>query len=288
MKGFATVEERIYVTDDKVDILSHPKRRDKIHILTLDPILAADVHERIHEDKRLKRCKVIRPHAVYIPSALEEIAQMAQDTVSSRLLIFDVRRVTLPKLRWAYNAIVGYNRKNFNKLCYTILIGDGPVSLFRAGRALEVFIPHLSSHRVDYHPAVFFYDPLLHYEANELDVRGVDEEFQIPDSIPRRLVPYFQKGPDVKVDNIRRFFRATDKPEDVKRERRRTLKRLYKKRIAEQFPHHEDQLKAWLSRKGIQLATEKLHLYPLYFEDWVYSLIRKARHNATASSPGST
>lgn len=54
------------------------------------------------------------------------------------------------------------------------------------------------------------------------------------------------------------------------------LRHLYKKRMAEQFPNHTDQLKAWLSRKGIRLANEKLHLYPLYFEDWVHKLMLKA------------
>lgn len=59
------------------------------------------------------------------------------------------------------------------------------------------------------------------------------------------------------------------------------LKRLYKKRIAAQFPHHKDQLKAWLSKEGIRLTTEKMHLYPLFFEDWVYDLVRKAGVSST-------
>jgi len=33
----------------------------------------------------------------------------------------------------------------------------------------------------------------------------------------------------------------------------------------------------------VRVVTEKLNLYPLYFEDWVHKLIRQARKNASAS-----
>jgi hypothetical protein len=157
-----------------------------------------------------------------------------------------------------------------------VLIGDGPVNLFQAGKSMDVFVPHLSAHRIDYHPAVFFYDPFLHYEPNEIQLQRMHDEFVLPDKIPRRLVPYFKEDQDIRVDRIRGYFRATGRSEQIKQKRLRRLRRLYKKRIAEQFPHHKDQLKAWLSREGIRLATEKLHLYPLFFEDWVYNLMRKA------------
>jgi len=276
------VIERVELKDNKQDILSHPARRDRIHVLTIDPILATDVCERIHADKRLKRCRLFRAHATHVRTAIEEIAQMAQDTIGSRLLILDVRRFTLPKLRGVFNAIVGYNRRDFNKLCYTICIGDGPVNLFQNGKALEVFVPYLSSHRVDYHPAAFFYDPFLHYEANENEIRGIDEQYVIPAELPRRLIPYFQNGDNVDLSKIRRYFRAVDKSDEVKSQRRRTLKRLYKRRFASQFPGRHEQMAALLSRDGVRVVTEKLNLYPLYFEDWVYRLIQKARKNASA------
>lgn len=274
------VEDRINLTDDKLDILSHPRRRDRIHVLTIDPLLAEDICERLGAEKRLRRCELLCPRAAGVRSGLADIEQMAQETVSSRLLIFDVRRVTLPKLRRAFNAIVGYNRKDFNKLCYTICIGDGPVNLFQNGRAEDLFIPFLASHRVDYHPAVFFYDPFLHYEPTEMLPQGIDDEFVIPDTLPRRLVPYF-KDDGMRVDTIRRFFRAVDKDEETRKKRRRMLKRIYKKRLAEQFAGQQEQYTNLLSRRGLQLATEKLNLYPLYFEDWVRELMRKARHNAS-------
>jgi len=259
-----------------LDILSHPNRTDRIHILTLDNILAIDVYERIHCDPRMKYCQLVRPQKTQIKETVAEIDSMARDTISSRVLIIDVRKRTLTMLQKAYNKIVGYNRRDFNKLCYTILIGDGPVNLFQAGKSLDVFVSHLSSHRVDYHPAVFFYDPFLHYEPDEIRHRAIDDEFILPDKLPRRLAPYFKGQNDVTVSNVRRFFRATGRTEQVRKERLEILRGLYRERIAEQFPHHKDQLKAWLSRGGIRLASEKLHLYPLFFEDWVYDLIEKA------------
>ena len=280
------MEDRYHLIDNNIDILSHPGREDRIHILTVDPVLAADIYERIHEDKRLKGCELVRVEATQVRQGAEEIEHWARDTVQSRLLVFDVRMATLPRLRRAYNTIVGYNRRDFNKLCYTILIGDGPVNLFRGGQTLEVFVPYLAAHRVDYHPAVFFYDPFLHYEADEGELRAIDETFVLPDSIPKRLVPYFQNGQDIRIDQIRRFFRATGKTEQVKKERLRTLRSVYKMRIAEQFPHRKNELRAWLSRRGMRLATEKLHLYPLFFEDWVFDLIRKARQNTSRAGSG--
>ncbi len=269
------MEDRINLKDYKEDILSHPSRRNAIHILTLDSILANDVYERIHNDERMKYYQLIKPRETEIRQAVTEIDNMAVDTVLSRLLIIDVRRVTLPKLQRAYNKVVGYNRRDLNKLCHTILIGDGPFDLFQTGKTLDAFVPHLATHRVDFHPAVFFYDPFIHYEHGEIERAGVDDEFELSDKIPKRFESFFKKE-DMNVDKIRHYFRAIDKPDEVCKKRRRKLKKLYKKRIAEQFPDHKDQLKAWLSRKGIRLASEKMHLYPLYFEDWVFNLMQKA------------
>jgi hypothetical protein len=269
------LEDRINLKDYKEDILSHPSRRNAIHILTLDSILANDVYERIHNDERMKYYQLIKPRETEIHEAVTEIDNMAVDTVLSRLLIIDVRRVTLPKLQRAYNKVVGYNRRDLNKLCHTILIGDGPFDLFQTGKTLDAFVPHLATHRVDFHPALFFYDPFIHYEHGEIERAGVDDEFELSDKIPKRFESFFKKE-DMNVDKVRHYFRAIDKPEEVCKKRRRKLKKLYKKRIAEQFPDHKDQLKAWLSRKGIRLASEKMHLYPLYFEDWVYNLMQKA------------
>jgi hypothetical protein len=100
--------------------------------------------------------------------------------------------------------------------------------------------------------------------------------------VPKRLVPYFQNSEDTTVAAVRRFFRATGKDEATRQKRQKMLRGLYKKRFTEQFPNRENQLKAWTSFEGLQLATEKLHLYPLFFEDWVDVLMKKAQENAAA------
>ncbi|MBM4026891.1 MAG: hypothetical protein FJ280_16050 [Planctomycetes bacterium] len=272
-------EEKYHLTDNQQDILSHPQRRGQIHVLTIDPVLAADVCERIGSDKRLQRYALICPHAADVRSGLEEIERTAQETTASRLIIFDVRRVTLPRLRKYYNAIVGYNRRDFNKLCYTICIGDGPVNLFQDGRVVDLFVPFLAAHRVDFYPAVFFFDPFLHYEPSEVPAQALDDEFVIPEALPQRLVPYFRENMR-KVGPIRQFFRAVDKDDETRDRRRRLLRHMYKKRLAALFPGRAEEFKDLLSRRGIQLASEKMNLYPLYFEDWVCDLMRKARRNA--------
>jgi len=272
-------EDKYTITDTKQDILSHQQRRDCIHVLTVDPVLAADVCERIGADKRLKRCTLICPRAANVAEGIEEIERTAQETVFSRLIIFDVRRSTMPKLRQIFNAVVGYNRRDFNKLCFSICIGDGPLNLFRDGRFADAFVPHLAAHRVDFHPAVFFFDPFLHYESDEILLQTIGDEFIISDAIPKRLAPYF-KSEGMTVGTIRKFFRAVDKDDQTRKTRRHMLQHVYKKRLAELSPGQEDQFKDLLSRDGIHWASEKMSLYPLYFEDWVYDLIRRARRNA--------
>jgi hypothetical protein len=115
------LDDRYAIADNGHDILSHTHRGNKIHVLTLDHILATDVCGRIHNDPRMKYYKLIRPRETRVRQAVEEIDGMALDTVYSRLLIIDVRRITLTKLQWAYNKIVGYNRRDLNKLCTVLL-----------------------------------------------------------------------------------------------------------------------------------------------------------------------
>ncbi|HON93390.1 MAG TPA: hypothetical protein PLS24_04580 [Sedimentisphaerales bacterium] len=277
-------EDKYTIPDTQQDILSHQQRRDRIHVLTVDPALAADVCERIGADKRLKRCTLICPRATTVREGVEEIERTAQETVSSRLIIFDVRRLTLPKLRQTYNAIVGYNRKDFNKSCFSICIGDGPLTLFQNGQFANPFVPHLAAHRVDFHPAVFFFDPFLHYEPDEAPLQSMDDEFIIPHTIPRRLAPYF-KSDDMTVPLIRQYFRAVDKDDQTRKTRRNLLRHMYKKRLAELFPGRESEYADLLTRDGIRWASEKMNLYPLYFEDWVYDLMRRARRNTNLKPP---
>jgi hypothetical protein len=248
------------------DILSHPNRQKKIHILTLDTVLADDVYERIHYDPRLKRYRLINPfpEVTYIHKA-------ALDTVSSKVLILDVRRKTLPLLQRAYTKVVGYNRRDLNRLCYIILIGDGPG--FQAGKSLDYFVLYLADYRVEYSPAAFFYDPLLHYEPDELICMGIDREFMISADLPKGLVPYFTVHQNMSTDAVRRFFRASGESQEVKNQRLQILINLYHKWLSKQFHSHKDKVKALFSKEGLRLACEKFHLYPFFFEDWVHDLM---------------
>lgn len=270
--------QRQTVEDPGVDILSHSRRRNIIHILTLDRILADDIYERIRTDPRTESCTVKKPTGG-IQHGPEEIESMAPDTVLSRVMIIDVRKSTLPMLQQVYNKVVGYNRRDLNKLCYIILIGDGPINLFHSGKCFDDFVPYLTKHRLDYYPAAFFYDPFIHYEPDEVSPNPTDFAALLPVKLPKRLAPYF-KEQAITVADIRKFFRAAGKSREVKQKRLAKLTDLYKKRIAEQFPNGQCELDALFTHDGLSLATEKMHLYPLFLEDWVFELIEKARNYA--------
>jgi len=260
--------------NEELDVLSYQQRRPRIHILTLDRVLADDIYERLHYDSRTRFYEQVVPKQAQWQERIEEIEAAAEQTISSRLLIMDVRKITLPKLQQAYNKIIGYNRKDLNRLCFTVLVGDGPLNLFQAGKFLDVFVPYLADQRVDYNPAVFFFDPFIHYEPEEID-SSMDETFVLPTQLPRRFAPYFPEE-GVTVDLARQFFRAAGQNEAVKKERLKVLAALYMKRIAEQFPNDKGRLQALLSKNGVQLASEKLNLYPVFFEEWVHELMQRA------------
>ncbi len=260
--------------NEEYDVLSYHQRNPRIHILTLDKALAEDVYERIYSDSRMKFYDLEVPKETKWQQRVEEIDGMAGETTSARLLIMDVRKATLPKLQQAYNKIIGYNRKDLNRFCFTILIGDGPLNLFAPGKSIDVFVPHLASHRVDYNAAVYFYDPFIHYEPEEID-SFMDDDFVLPTKLPQRLESYFPEE-GVTVDSVRRYFRAAGQNETVKKQRVKILAALYIKRISEQFPGQEDRLRGLLSKNGLQLASEKLNMYPVFFEDWVHDLMQRA------------
>jgi hypothetical protein len=259
---------------EEFDVLSYQQREPKIHILTLDRVLGWDIYDRLKNDSKTKFYQLVVPKQAEWKSRLEEIEAIVDKTVYARMLIMDVRRATMPKIQQAYNKIVGYNRKDLNRFCFTVLIGDGPLNLFQAGKQPDVFVPYISRFRRDYNAAVYFFDPFIHYEPEETDSL-MDDALVLPSKPPRRLMPYFpQHG--VTVDSVRRFFRAIDQGEDVKLQRLKTLAALYLKRIGEQFPEHKELLRGLLSKNGAQLGSEKMNLYPVYFEEWVHELMQKA------------
>jgi len=270
------IDKPTYLKDTGLDALSHPKRADRIHIFSLDSILTDDIYDRISCDRRLARYLVIKPREQKLKKLLKELDSMAKETVSAKIIILDVRRDTLPMLQKIYNKIVGYNRRDFNKICYTLLVGDGPTNMFQPGVSLEVFAAYLATRRVDYSPAAYFYDPFLHYDPQETETRVIGEEFVLLERLPQRFGVYFKYEQGLKVDQIRHYFRAVGKDEQVRDERKKSLRKMYIKEITREFPQHREQLKDLLSKQGLQVASERLHLYPLFFEDWIYDLTQKA------------
>ncbi len=263
-------------------MVRHPNRAERIHLLTVDPVLAADVADRLAFDPRTRDWPLVRPAARSIKKGVAELQALARQTTRSRLLIFDVRSLTLPRLHEPYNKVVGYNREDFNELCFVMLIGDGPLNLFQGGKSPEVFLPHLASHRIDYSPTVYFYDPFLHYTPDEKRLAGIGQGGELPTVVPQRLQRAFKGAGEATVDQVRKYFRAAGLAGAARRQalRRRQdkLARFCRKRIAEEFPRHAEQLTAWLRREGYALSDETLplHLYPLHFEDWAAELMARA------------
>ncbi len=266
-------------------MLNYRDRKNRIHIITLDNVLAADVYDRLKTSPHIPGIEFVLPTDITKSQiTVEDIDSIALDTMTSRLLIIDVRSHTLPRLQQAYNKIVGYNRADFNLYCYTVVIGDGPANLFEEGGDIDYFAPHLAKFRIDYSPAVFFYDPLLHYGHTEKLAMGIDRDNSIPVTIPRHLKKGFEsQGEHVTVEDVRKYFRADGAPDDkIRAKKKRRLKRLtklYRKRFAKEFPGVADELVKCLEKDGYGFTGEALPLntYPFYFEEWTAELLEKAK-----------
>jgi hypothetical protein len=266
-------------------MLNYKDRKKRIHIITLDSVLAEDVYERLKTSGRIPRVELILPTDITKSEiTVDDIDNLALDTMKSQLLIIDLRSHTLPRLQQAYNKIVGYNRADFNLYCYTAVICDGPAKLFEEGGDIDDFTPHLAKFRIDYSPAVFFYDPLLHYSHKEKLAMGIDRDNSIPLTIPGRLEKGFEsEGEHVTVQDVRRYFRADGAPNDKKRAKKRRrlgrLAKLYRKKIAREFPQVADKFAKCLEKGGYSFIGEALPLntYPFYFEEWIANLLEKAK-----------
>jgi len=256
-------------------------RKNQIHILSLDQVLAEDIHDRIHHDPRMSGYRIIRPQSNAIGPCLAELESMVNDTRHSKLLVVDVRTYTLPMLQQTYNKIMGMSRMAFNEHCFTVLVGDGPMNLFGQDSSIDVFTSHLARYRLDYHPSVFFFDPFLHYDRQEVPRLGIGDDDILPNTIPARLARYF-KTEEQDMSIVRRYFRAADVPpakrKSARSKARDKLATFYKKRIAKEFSAQSDCLMQWLTKEGCVLSGEilRLHLYPFYFEDWVHDLLTAA------------
>ncbi len=259
-------------------ILSHAHRRDQIHVLTLDSVLGKDITERLRWDPRIQAVTIIAPEKQTANDRLMEIEAMASQTISSRVIVLDVRSQTLPRLQRLYNKVVGYNRKDLNDICFMVLIGDGPMNMFHPGKSPAVFAAQLATHRRGFHPAAFFYDPFMHYTLAERQQLGLHQSLEISYEIPQRLAKRFRGG-KATIADVREYFRAdavaAKNKCTAKQRRQGKLTRLFEKRIVEAFGDHRQQALSWLSKEGYGIEGEplRLNIYPLYFEDRVAELL---------------
>lgn len=267
-------------------LLSHANRLDRIFILTQDPVLACDIMLRIQGDKHLAGLEIISPAVCDGRIKADAVLKLAQETVTARLLVFDVRSFTLPRLQEVYNRVVGYNRRDLNELCYSLVIGDGPVRYPGDEVGIEVFHKHLAKMRIDYNPAAFFFDPLIHYSADErreLQSLGCGE---IPHKIPGPWTEIFKAGV-ASIETVRAYFRASDvkkvKRKRAMRYRLREWERSILSQAESDYPHQTGGLTAALTRKGCRLSGEslRLYLYPFRFEKWLALLWDEVRKDKT-------
>ena len=144
-------------------MLHYTNRQSRIHILSLDPVLATEVYERLHNYPGMESVELIRPGNGMSAIKVQDIKQLARETTTSKVLIFDVRRQTKARLQRPYSDIVRFNRPDFNRYCYSVLLGDGPVSLFT---------PDIRPHSVNFYPA-----DLVLIHQDRFDLFGVQGRF---------------------------------------------------------------------------------------------------------------
>jgi hypothetical protein len=258
-------------------MLHYTDRKNRIHIITLDAVLATDIAERLAEYPEANAAQLIMPGGGQNITP-EDILKTARDTTDSKILIMDVRTHTKPRLQQAYSDIARFNRADANNFCHIVLIGDGPSDFLLQSKGANAFQNYLSDLRVDYSPAVFFANPFLYYTQQEMQELIFDHNNAMPEKIPQRLEKYFRK--DVPVKTIYEYFRAAEKEGDIKikrkKQRLKQLKKIFLKLAAEDFGDEADRLAEALTKQGCAFPGEalKLNVYPFFFEEWVADLLK--------------
>jgi len=270
-------------------MLHYTDRQSRIHIITLDQVLATDVYERLHNYPGLESVELIRPGDGKSAITVQDIKQLARETTTSKVLIIDVRRQTRARLQRPYSDIVRFNRADFNRHCYSVLLGDGPVSLLTPNKGKEGLYVFLSNLRVDFSPAVFFSSPLFYHSYEEIAEMARDmavrQEGLLLDKIPQHLQKYF-KDRNLTPSQLGRYLRADDVPdshkERKKRERHNKLRRLYFQIVKDELPEDQARFTKAISKEGCALPGEalKINVYPFFFEEWVLDLVRKSERTA--------
>ena len=157
----------------------------------MDRLLLEDVRDRIAEHSGTRSVQIVTPGSVRSAITAEDVMELARDSVTSRVLIMDVRRQTLTRLQQAFSSVVRFNRADLNRYCYAVLIGEGPVNLLKPGRGLRAFPTYLADLRNNFNAAVFFGDPFLTHTHEEIQEIGLRERGTLPDRLPRRFKKFF-------------------------------------------------------------------------------------------------
>jgi len=259
----------------------HYKDRDrKVDIVTVDRVLATDLYERLRAYKPMDSVQLVRPGQGDNEISVRDVEQLVPETTRAGVLVLDVRHQTRARLKNAYGGIVRRNRPDFNSYCYTVVIGGGPLNLFRPGMTIDAFRNYLLEMRIDYGPAVCFVDPFLHYTLDEMQERALYENNTLPEEIPEHLRKYFK--PDKQgIEQLRAYFRAAEVDEarrdSHRRKREKTLAGLYRRLAHQDFPKHAEELMQALTKEGCPLLGEALgfNVYPFFFAEWVGELVRR-------------
>lgn len=263
-------------------MLHYTNRRNKIHIMTLDPVLLEDILERLRDYPGMEHVDLVPPAAPGRPIEPQDILKIGHDTTASRIIILDIRRNTRAKLQRAYSDIVRFNRPDLNQYCHMVLVGDGPVNFLQPDRGIKTIPPFLAELRTDYSAAAFFGDPFLYYSLEEMQDMAIYHQGALPEKLSSHFTPYF-KGDLPAVAQVRKYFRAADKQgheqAKKKKERHALLKNLVTKIILDQFPNGGQNLQKALSREGLDLPgeTTRCYIYPFHFADVVLELLTKAQ-----------
>ncbi len=267
-------------------MLHYKDRQKRIHIITMDPVLETDIYERLHEYPGMELIELVRSGNGTSSITVRDIKKQARDTVTSRVLIIDVRRQTIARLQAAYSDIARFNRPDFNRHCYSVLLGDGPVGLLTPGNGKGAMKIFLSDMRIDYNPAVFFASPFFYYSLQEMQEMAQEmvqrHTVLLFSEIPERLQKKYFKGHKLSIQQIRNYFRAADVPEHRRArkrlERQKKLERLHIQIAKDDFPEDHELLVKSLSEEGCIMPGEpmKICAYPFFFEKWIVDLMRKA------------
>jgi hypothetical protein len=263
-------------------MLHNSERKDRIHIISMDRLLVDDIHGRLADYPGMETIELVKPGGGRSRIEPNDVRAMGRDTMMSRVLIIDVRSHTRPRLQPAHSEIVRFNRPDFNRYCYTVLVGDGPLNYLQSDKGLKAFPPYFADLRIDFSAAAFFGDPFLYYSMDEMHEMAVQGQDALPVKISRHFEKYF-KGDRPTVAQVRSFFGAADKggQERVKKrkERLKVLEDLCVKVIMDGFPNGRERILAALSREGLAVPGEVLrcNVYPFFFEERVMEVLKKAQ-----------